>query len=78
MKVKSFFFHYNKPASKKAGFPKMSIHHDKTCHIVDHVQCHVSCATNHRKRQPHCVMKGYCTSVRIFESADSKLYGQIN
>lgn len=78
MKVKSFFFHYNKPASKKAGSPKMSLHHDKKCYIVDHIQCHAACATDHRKYQPRCVMKGFCASINIFESADGKLYGQIN
>jgi len=65
MKTK-FFFHYNKPASKAAGCPKMSVHWKGKCHIVDSIMVAEFCWTKHRKRQPHCVMEGLCHKVNIF------------
>jgi hypothetical protein len=63
--MKSFFFHYNKPASRQYKKPLMSVHFNKTCHIVDHVVCNVKCFTHHRKIQPFCVMKGKCNFVTV-------------
>jgi hypothetical protein len=60
-----FWFHYNKPASRSYGIPKMTIHYKGTCHIVDHIQCNVNVATYHRKSQPHVVLKGYTSKFEI-------------
>jgi hypothetical protein len=65
MRPRVYFYHYNKPSSRAAKKPLMSVHFNKKCHIVDHVQCMVPCATFHRKIQPFCVMKGKCSSVVI-------------
>ena len=67
MNPKVFFFHYNKPASLAAGKPKLSVHFDKKCHIVDHVNCVVPVWSHHQKRQPRCIIKGKCKEVFIEE-----------
>lgn len=65
MKPKVFFFHYNKPASASSGCPKLSVHYNKQCHIVDHVCCFVPISSHHQKRQPRCIMKGKARFVDI-------------
>lgn len=57
-KCYSFYYHYNKPASKIAGYPKLSVHYKDKCYIVDGVVCRTSCFSKNNKRQPFCVMKG--------------------
>ncbi|MFD3001425.1 hypothetical protein ACFS7Z_13720 [Pontibacter toksunensis] len=54
----SFWYHYNKPASQKARKPKISVHYDKKCHIVDSIVCNVPTAGHQRNTQPHFVVKG--------------------
>ncbi len=63
---KVFFFHYNKPASRAARKPLMSVHYNKKCYVVDHVECMTPCKTVHRKVQPFCVMKGKCYGIAEF------------
>lgn len=58
MKQYSFFYHYNKPASRAAGCPKLSIHFRKQCHIVDGIKCKVPTESKVRKTQPHVVITG--------------------
>lgn len=60
-----FWFHYNKPASKKAGHPKMSVHFKKTCHIVDGVIVSVPTWSSNRKTQPRLVIKGQAKKIQI-------------
>ena len=78
MKPKVFFFHYNKPASLAAGRPKLSVHFDGKCHIVDHLNCVVPIWSHHQKRQPRCIMKGKCISVSIREIDGGILKAYIN
>ncbi len=61
----SFFFHYNKPASKIAGSNRLTIHYKKVCHIVESIECHVPLKTKNRKSQPRCVMSGKAKSLTI-------------
>jgi len=66
--MKTFWYHYNKPASRKVGRPQISIHYNKVCHIVDNIICGVP--TKGRitvRRQPHFVMVGRCNSFEIVE-----------
>ena len=35
--TKSFYFHYNKPLSKKKNKPQITVHFNKTCHTVDNL-----------------------------------------
>lgn len=54
----AFWFHYNKPASKQAGHPVLTVHWQGRCHFVRHIQCHVPVQTRERKSQPHVVVAG--------------------
>lgn len=63
--MKSFYFHYNKPASQRAGSPKISVHYDHVCHIVENIVCDVPTVGKINKRSPIFVMKGKCKSLEI-------------
>lgn len=65
MKKKRFFFHYNKPESLRKGKPQISIHVNKTCIIVDNIECTVPTEGKINKRQPYFVMQGWASDVRI-------------
>lgn len=56
--TRKFFFHFNKPASKQAGFPLMTIHYDGQCILVRSIICHVPTVTRERKVQPRMVVAG--------------------
>lgn len=60
-----FFFHYNKPASRIAGSPRLSLHYRDACHIVESVDCQVPIKSRNRKTQPHCVMSGRASKVEV-------------
>lgn len=68
MKTRSFFFHYNKPASLASGTPKLSVHYNRKCMIVDHIVCNVHTYSNHRRTQPRCVIRGKAHQVALSES----------
>jgi hypothetical protein len=57
-KPRTFFFHYNKPASQQAKAPRISVHWKDACHIVHNVKCDVPCEGRINNRQPYWVMKG--------------------
>ena len=63
--MKSFFFHYNKPASSKAGKPQITIHYNKQCLIVDNLICNVPTFGRLRNSQPRFVVAGKCNSLVI-------------
>lgn len=63
--MKSFFFHYNKPASIKSGKPVISLHYDKKCHLIENIECLVPTRGRIRKDQPLFVMVGKCNSIKI-------------
>ena len=58
-----FYLHYNKPASRLARKPLLSVHYKKKCFVVDHVDCRVPMRSKHQKRQPFCILKGKCSSI---------------
>lgn len=64
-KPRVFFFHYNKPASRSAKRPQISVHWQKKCLIVDNVTCYAPTKGHINKRQPFFVMKGKATSVEV-------------
>ncbi len=68
MKKYAFYFHFNKPASKKAGKPQISIHYKGQCFIVDNIQCSVATKGKIRKRQPYFVMTGKCAYLLVNDS----------
>ena len=65
MNKRRFHFHYNKPASKKAGFPKLTLHCNNTCYLVDKINCTTSTESHNQKRQPHCVIRGWANTIDI-------------
>jgi hypothetical protein len=54
----AFWFHYNKPASRNAGHPVMSVHYQGVCLLVRHIVCDAEVYSRERKTQPHVVMAG--------------------
>jgi hypothetical protein len=72
MNKRVFFFHYNKPASRSANAPKMTVHYKGVCHIVDHINCSVSVHTHHNKNQPHVVLKGKANNIVFIEDVTSQ------
>lgn len=65
MRPKTFFFHYNKPQSTKAGKPQITVHYDGICHIVDNIICNVPTFGHLRTQQPRFVIKGKTKNFRI-------------
>lgn len=64
-KNKIFWFHYNKPLSKKHGKNILTVHYNKTCYFVENIECSVPIKTKHNKTQPHCVLKGSCQNFAV-------------
>jgi hypothetical protein len=54
----AFHFHYNKPASLKAGHPIMTVHTGGQCIMVREIVCKVPVATRERRTQPRMVIAG--------------------
>jgi hypothetical protein len=63
--VAVFFFHYNKPASQKAGKPIVSIHYKKQCILVENIVCDVKTWGHINKRQPRFVIKGFARNIDV-------------
>jgi mannose-6-phosphate isomerase-like protein (cupin superfamily) len=57
-KLKAFWFHYNKPESRKHGKNILTVHYEGKCHIVEDIKCNVPTETRHRNTQPYCVLAG--------------------
>lgn len=62
-----FNYHYNKPASKKAGYPKLTLHYKNTCFLVNKIICKVPTFSHNRKQQPHLIIKGNAKSIKILD-----------
>jgi hypothetical protein len=62
-----FFFHFNKPMSQRTGTPKMNVHFNKSCRIVDEIDCQVLCKSKINKRQPRVVMQGFADKLIFFQ-----------
>lgn len=56
--MSAFFFHYNKPASRQAGHPVMTVHYQGKCLLARGVVCSVPVRSRERKQQPRLVMAG--------------------
>lgn len=61
----AFFFHYNKPASKKANKPVISLHFQKQCYLVDNIIVNVPTKGKIRKTQPFFVITGKAKQIEI-------------
>ena len=60
--MRSFFFHFNKPASQRRGRPTISVHWKGACHLVNNVVVGVPTQGRVRDRQPRFVMAGKAKS----------------
>jgi hypothetical protein len=56
--MSAFWFHYNKPASRAAGHPVMTVHHRDACILVRKIVCSVPVCSRERRTQPHVVIAG--------------------
>lgn len=63
--MKTFWVHYNKPASRKAGRNKLTVHFGGMCHIVNGVKIGVPTHSYDRTTQPRCVIKGRANHISI-------------
>ena len=73
-KPKVFFYHYNKPASKKAGKPVISLHYNRTCHLVNNIKCYVPTYGKINKKQPFFVIKGKARLIQINHLNEAMIY----
>lgn len=65
MKPKRFFFHYNKAESKRQGRNVLTVHWEKTCHLVNHIVVEAKVESYAQKRQPHCILRGFARKVEF-------------
>ncbi len=63
--LRSFWFHYNKPASAKAGAPRLTIHWKGQCHIVESLDIKVPTSSRIRQTQPRVVIAGKCKEINF-------------
>jgi len=68
-----FFFHYNKPESRKRGVPILSVHYKGQCMLTENLTISVPTSSKKNKRQPHMVITGQCNSIDITDKS-IKLY----
>ena len=71
-KPKRFFFHYNKPESRKQNRNVLTVHWKNSCIPVNHLKINVPIESHTQKSQPHCVMRGFANSVEIIEENNEK------
>ena len=71
-KPKRFFFHYNKPESRRQGRNVLTVHWKNACLPVNHLKINVPIESHTQKSQPHCVMRGFANSVEILEVKQEK------
>ena len=60
-----FYYHYNKPVSKKEGRNFLTLHYRGKCHLVNRISCSVSTESHNQKRQPYCVIRGWANNILI-------------
>ena len=54
----AFWFHFNKPETRKRGRPVMTVHYQGQCVMVEEIECNVPVRTRRRKQQPVMVVAG--------------------
>jgi hypothetical protein len=66
MKGYRFWYHYNKPLSKKMGKPIMTVHYRDKCYATEKIVCNAATETHRRKRQPFMVVRGWTKDISFF------------
>jgi hypothetical protein len=72
-----FWFHFNKPASKREGRNVLTLHWRGTCHRVHSIRCKTPTETHDRPTQPTCIVRGWAEDVTISE-LDGASYAYIS
>ena len=72
MKARRFFFHYNKPESRKQGRNVLTVHWQNSCIPVNNIKVNVPTESHKQKQQPNCVIRGFAESVEIIEENNEK------
>lgn len=54
----AFWFHFNKPETRKRGVPVMTVHYKGQCLMVESIDCAVPVKTRARRQQPVIVVAG--------------------
>lgn len=57
--MRRFFYHYNKPLSRKSGEDWLTIHYKNSCIPVKKIICNVPTESYNRKSQPRVVIRGF-------------------
>ena len=79
MKKYSFFFHFNKPASRAQKRNVLSIHYAGVCHLVHKIKIvGIDISSKDNKRQPHCTMVGKAHFLTVNESSDGTREGVLH
>ena len=53
-----FWFHYNKPMSRKMDMEVWTVHWKDKCYQVMHIMCNTDTETYERSSQPHAIVRG--------------------
>lgn len=61
----AFYFHYNKPASRRLKRNVLTLHAQGACHLVYSLECHGFTRTVARATQPRCVIAGQTWGILI-------------
>lgn len=62
----SFFYHFNKPASRQRGIPIISLHYRDKCLLVENLVCNVPTRGRiNKNRQPNFVVTGKANNLVI-------------
>ncbi len=63
--MRSFWFHYNKPASSSAQKPQITLHYKGACLVIDNIVVNVKTQGRIRKTQPRWVIAGKTKEIII-------------
>ena len=75
MKTKRFWYHYNKPESKRQGRNVLTLHYEGKCHLIHSLESHAATETHDRKAQPRCVIRGWSEGVEFLVARDEPDHG---
>lgn len=60
-----YFYHYNKPLSKRLGKTMWSVHFRGKCSMVENIACFTQAFSKTNKTQPFAVMQGFAKKVVV-------------
>jgi len=60
-----FWFHYNKPMSRKIGMAVWTVHWRGKCYQALNIKCNTITETHEKSRQPHAVVRGMAHTLEL-------------